>query len=95
MCCSRCQVKIQNTKEMCDSYFLFVTNFFFFRTGRPVRCMLDRHEDMVITGGRHPFLCHYSVGFDDCGHFKVFDVSVYNNAGSSRDLSTSVNIVLL
>lgn len=31
------------------------------RTGRPVRCMLDRDEDMLITGGRHPFLAKYKV----------------------------------
>uniref|UniRef100_A0A2I3GNR0 Xanthine dehydrogenase n=1 Tax=Nomascus leucogenys TaxID=61853 RepID=A0A2I3GNR0_NOMLE len=30
-------------------------------TGRPVRCMLDRDEDMLITGGRHPFLARYKV----------------------------------
>lgn len=31
------------------------------RTGHPVRCMLDRNEDMLITGGRHPFLARYKV----------------------------------
>ncbi|VVC38233.1 Oxidoreductase, molybdopterin binding site,Aldehyde oxidase/xanthine dehydrogenase,FAD-binding [Cinara cedri] len=57
------------------------------KTGKPVRCMLDRHEDMVISGGRNPFLCCYNVGFDESGQIQVLDVSVYNNAGSSRDLS--------
>lgn len=61
------------------------------RTGRPVRCMLDRHEDMAITGGRNPFLCRYNVGFDDDGKIRVLDVTVYNNAGSSRDLSAGVS----
>uniref|UniRef100_A0A0S7KNJ6 XDH n=1 Tax=Poeciliopsis prolifica TaxID=188132 RepID=A0A0S7KNJ6_9TELE len=28
---------------------------------RPVRCMLDRDEDMLITGGRHPFYGKYKV----------------------------------
>ncbi|KAG7247003.1 hypothetical protein CRUP_029620 [Coryphaenoides rupestris] len=28
---------------------------------RPVRCMLDRDEDMVVTGGRHPFYAKYKV----------------------------------
>uniref|UniRef100_A0A2I3H9A7 Xanthine dehydrogenase n=1 Tax=Nomascus leucogenys TaxID=61853 RepID=A0A2I3H9A7_NOMLE len=32
-----------------------------YKTGRPVRCMLDRDEDMLITGGRHPFLARYKV----------------------------------
>lgn len=33
------------------------------RLKRPVRCMLDRDEDMLITGGRHPFYAKYKVGF--------------------------------
>ena len=31
------------------------------RCGRPVRLMLDRHEDMVSTGTRHPVLARYKV----------------------------------
>ena len=31
------------------------------RCGRPVRLMLDRHEDMVSTGTRHPCLARYKV----------------------------------
>lgn len=33
------------------------------RLKRPVRCMLDRDEDMLITGGRHPFYGKYKVDF--------------------------------
>ncbi|KAI4587118.1 hypothetical protein MJG53_004905 [Ovis ammon polii x Ovis aries] len=32
-----------------------------YKTGHPVRCMLDRDEDMLITGGRHPFLARYKI----------------------------------
>ena len=35
---------------------------FIFRCGRPVRFMLDRDEDMAITGQRHPYLTRYKVG---------------------------------
>lgn len=31
------------------------------RTGRAVRCVLERGEDMLITGGRHPVLGRYKV----------------------------------
>lgn len=34
-----------------------------FRLKRPVRCMLDRDEDMLVTGGRHPFYGKYKVGW--------------------------------
>lgn len=35
--------------------------FFLLRTNRPVRCVLDRGDDMLITGGRHPVLGKYKV----------------------------------
>ena len=31
------------------------------RTGRAVRCVLERGEDMLITGARHPVLGKYKV----------------------------------
>ena len=32
-------------------------------TGRPVRLMLDRDEEMITSGWRHPFLGRYKVAF--------------------------------
>uniref|UniRef100_A0A673BTV6 Xanthine dehydrogenase n=1 Tax=Sphaeramia orbicularis TaxID=375764 RepID=A0A673BTV6_9TELE len=57
---------------------------------RPVRCMLDRDEDMLVTGGRHPFYAKYKVGFLDNGQVVALDVSYYSNTGNSMDLSLSV-----
>uniref|UniRef100_A0A3Q2NRA5 Xanthine dehydrogenase n=1 Tax=Fundulus heteroclitus TaxID=8078 RepID=A0A3Q2NRA5_FUNHE len=54
---------------------------------RPVRCMLDRDEDMLITGGRHPFYGKYKVGFLQTGKVVALDVTFYSNAGNSMDLS--------
>nr|XP_031540787.1 xanthine dehydrogenase/oxidase isoform X2 [Vicugna pacos] len=61
-----------------------------YKTGRPVRCMLDRDEDMLITGGRHPFLARYKVGFMKTGKIVALEVDHYSNAGNSLDLSHSV-----
>ncbi|XP_071858957.1 xanthine dehydrogenase rosy isoform X1 [Bombus fervidus] len=61
-----------------------------YKLRKPVRCMFDRDEDIMITGGRHPFLLKYKVGFDDNGAIKGTQVYIYNNAGYSRDLSSSV-----
>eukprot|EP00066_Takifugu_rubripes_P003798 XP_003966667.1 PREDICTED: xanthine dehydrogenase/oxidase [Takifugu rubripes] len=57
---------------------------------RPVRCMLDRDEDMLITGGRHPFYGKYKVGFLSSGKVVALDVTYYSNAGNSLDLSLSI-----
>lgn len=61
------------------------------RLQKPVRCMLDRDEDMLITGTRHPFLFKYKVGFNDAGLIKVVRLYIYNNAGYSYDLSIPVS----
>uniref|UniRef100_A0A667GIK6 xanthine dehydrogenase n=1 Tax=Lynx canadensis TaxID=61383 RepID=A0A667GIK6_LYNCA len=63
-----------------------------YKTGRPVRCMLDRDEDMLITGGRHPFLARYKVGFMKTGRVVALKVEHYSNAGNTLDLSQSVTL---
>ena len=59
-------------------------------TGRAVRVFLDRDDDMLITGGRHPFLFKYKVGFKASGKIMALDVKMYNNGGCSTDLSPHV-----
>uniref|UniRef100_A0A8D1A3B2 Xanthine dehydrogenase/oxidase n=1 Tax=Sus scrofa TaxID=9823 RepID=A0A8D1A3B2_PIG len=61
-----------------------------YKTGRPVRCMLDRDEDMLMTGGRHPFLARYKVGFMKTGKIVALEVDHYSNAGNSLDLSHGI-----
>ncbi|KAG7267344.1 hypothetical protein CRUP_021563 [Coryphaenoides rupestris] len=46
---------------------------------RPVRCMLDRDEDMVVTGGRHPFYAKYKVGFQASGKVLALDTHLPSN----------------
>lgn len=60
------------------------------KTGRPVRCMLNRDEDMLITGGRHPFIGRYKVGFMKNGKVIALDVTHYSNAGNTQDLSHAI-----
>uniref|UniRef100_A0A6Q2Z659 xanthine dehydrogenase n=1 Tax=Esox lucius TaxID=8010 RepID=A0A6Q2Z659_ESOLU len=57
---------------------------------RPVRCMLDRDEDMLVTGGRHPFYGQYKVGYMKSGKVVALKVTFYSNAGNSMDLSFSI-----
>ena len=53
--------------------------------------MLDRDEDMMMTGTRHPYLLKYKVGFTSEGLLKVLDAHVYANAGCTWDLSAPVS----
>lgn len=59
-------------------------------SGKPVRCMLDRDEDIAISGQRHPFKGCYKIGFNSNGQLMKLDVKIYNNAGWSQDLSRAV-----
>jgi xanthine dehydrogenase molybdopterin-binding subunit B len=42
--------------------------------GRSVRVMLDRDEDMLLTGHRNPFLGKFKIGFNNDGIIKAADV---------------------
>ena len=53
--------------------------------------MLDRNEDMVYSGHRHPFLGNYKVGFTSEGKLIALEIDVYSNCGHSADLSIAVN----
>ncbi|RVX70089.1 hypothetical protein B0A52_06261 [Exophiala mesophila] len=60
------------------------------KVNRPVRCMLNRDEDMMTSGQRHPFQARYRVGVMNDGTLKALDADIYNNAGFSYDMSTAV-----
>ena len=57
---------------------------------RPVRCMLDRDEDMINCGQRHSFLGKYKIGFKKDGTLVAADIQLFSNAGFSADLSLAV-----
>ncbi|KAI9804747.1 MAG: hypothetical protein M1825_001115 [Sarcosagium campestre] len=57
---------------------------------RPVRCMLNRDEDIASSGQRHPFLSRWKVGVNNDGKLVALDADVFCNAGWTQDLSGSV-----
>ncbi|KAL4635601.1 aldehyde oxidase-like [Arapaima gigas] len=61
-----------------------------YKTGWPVRCVLDRGDDMLITGGRHPFLGKYKVGFMKDGTILAADITYYSNGGCTLDESSFI-----
>jgi xanthine dehydrogenase molybdopterin binding subunit/xanthine dehydrogenase small subunit len=60
------------------------------RTGQPVRIMLDRDLDMMLTGKRHPFHSTFSAGYDKDGMILAACVDLYSDGGWSLDLSQPV-----
>ncbi len=59
-------------------------------TRRPVRVLLERREDILATGKRHPFKSHYRIGFDDVGRLRALDVELLSNGGAYADLSIAI-----
>lgn len=57
---------------------------------RPVRIMLNRDEDMILSGQRHPFQARWKVGVSKEGKLIALEADVYNNAGFSQDMSGAV-----
>uniref|UniRef100_A0A8C5QBI9 xanthine dehydrogenase n=1 Tax=Leptobrachium leishanense TaxID=445787 RepID=A0A8C5QBI9_9ANUR len=51
------------------------------KTRQAVRCILERGEDMLIIGGRHPYIGKYKVGFMNDGKIVAADIMLYSNGG--------------
>ncbi|EER58935.1 xanthine dehydrogenase, molybdopterin binding subunit [Acidovorax delafieldii 2AN] len=60
------------------------------KLGRPVKLRLDRDDDFMVTGKRHPFAYEYDVGFDDTGRITGLQLQMAANCGFSADLSGPV-----
>ncbi|NP_001295389.1 aldehyde oxidase 3 [Oryctolagus cuniculus] len=60
------------------------------KTGCPVRFVLERGDDMLITGGRHPLLGKYKIGFMNNGKIEAADIEYHINGGCTPDDSELV-----
>jgi xanthine dehydrogenase large subunit len=58
--------------------------------GHPVKLRLDRDDDFLVTGKRHPFAYDWEAGFDDDGRLCGLKVTMLANCGFSADLSGPV-----
>lgn len=61
-----------------------------FVTGRAVKLVLDRGEDMRLTGKRHPYISDYRLGLSSTGKLQAWEVTYYQNGGAASDLSTAI-----
>lgn len=56
----------------------------------PVQIVLDRLDDMSMTGKRHPYKQDYKIGIDREGKIVAYEVAHYQNSGAFMDLSNPV-----
>jgi xanthine dehydrogenase large subunit len=59
---------------------------------QPVKCRLDRDDDMLMTGKRHHFNYRYRVGYETDGLIRALQIEMLVGAGFSADLSGPVAI---
>ena len=59
-------------------------------TGRPVSLVLNRTQDITMTGKRHPFFATWEVGFDADLRLCALRATLTSNGGWSLDLSEPV-----
>jgi xanthine dehydrogenase large subunit len=57
---------------------------------RPVKLVLDRMADMRMTGKRHPYSSDFKIGLSKELKILAYEVTYYQNAGASADLSPAV-----
>jgi xanthine dehydrogenase large subunit len=77
-------------KESQSALFACVAAVAARRLGVPVKLRVDRDDDFLVTGRRHPFEFDWDVGHDDAGRILGVEISMISNAGCSADLSPPV-----
>ncbi len=59
-------------------------------TGRAVELVLDRVDDMAMTGKRHPYSSDFKLGLRKDGEIVAYQAWHYQNSGAAADLSTPI-----
>ena len=52
---------------------------------------MDRNEDMIYSGNRHPYKGMYKVGYTSEGKLTALEMELYSNGGYSADESVPVS----
>ena len=77
-------------KESQSALFACVAAVAARRNGVAVKLRVDRDDDFLVTGRRHPFVYEAQIGHDDEGRILGAEVTMISNAGHSADLSGPV-----
>lgn len=77
-------------KEDVPSQICSLAALMAWETGRPVKLVLDRGEDVLTTSKRHPSRVRYRTGAKADGTITAIDVDIILNAGAYQTLSSAV-----
>jgi len=57
---------------------------------RPVKIILERHDDMRMTGKRHPYSSRFKIGLNKQLKIIAFEAEFLQNSGAAADLSPAI-----
>ncbi len=57
---------------------------------KPVKFILNRHDDLRMTGKRHPYDATFKIGLDKDFNILAYDVEFLQNSGAAADLSPAI-----
>lgn len=77
-------------KESQSAPFAAMAALAAFKLKRPVRIVLTKDDDMIMTGKRNPFENEYKVGFTKDGVITALESNLFSDSGAYADLSTSI-----
>jgi xanthine dehydrogenase large subunit len=60
------------------------------RLRKPVKLTLGRHDDMKMTGKRHPYSSDFKIGLKEDGTILAYQVMFHQASGAAADLSTAI-----
>lgn len=60
------------------------------KLNKPVKLVLNRMDDIRMTGKRHPYSSDYKIGLTSEGKILAFETIYYQNAGAVADLSPAI-----
>ena len=77
-------------KETQAAPFAAMASLAAWRLGRPVKVWLNRDQDMMWTGKRHPFFSKFEAGFTSSGELLALKAELVSDGGFSNDLSRAI-----
>jgi xanthine dehydrogenase large subunit len=57
---------------------------------KPVKYMLNRHDDLRMTGKRHPYSSSFKIGLSKELRIEAFEAEFLQNSGAAADLSPAI-----
>jgi xanthine dehydrogenase large subunit len=61
-----------------------------FLTGKPVKLVPERWEDILMTGKRHPYSSDFKIGLSDDYSIIAYKATLCQNGGAAADLSPAI-----